>query len=102
MFASQYKLDNLCVIVDVNGLQIDGKCEDVMNAEPIDKKMEAFGLNVIKINGNDFDELEKAFNALPAANIANVANGILPVAAIPAATPIIFDSAIPQLKSLEG
>ena len=43
MFASQYKLDNLCVIVDVNGLQIDGKCEDVMNAEPIDKKMEAFG-----------------------------------------------------------
>ena len=63
MFASQYKLDNLCVIVDVNGLQIDGKCEDVMNAEPIDKKMEAFGLNVIKINGNDFDELEKAFNA---------------------------------------
>ncbi|MFR7829421.1 MAG: transketolase [Eubacterium sp.] len=62
MFASQYKLDNLCVIVDVNGLQIDGKCEDVMNAEPIDKKMEAFGLNVVKINGNDFDELEKAFD----------------------------------------
>ena len=49
MFASQYKLDNLCVIVDVN-------------AEPIDKKMEAFGLNVVKINGNDFDELEKAFD----------------------------------------
>ena len=62
MFASQYKLDNLCIIVDVNGLQIDGKCEDVMNAEPIDKKMEAFGLNIIKIDGNDFDELEKAFD----------------------------------------
>lgn len=66
MFASQYKLDNLCVIVDVNGLQIDGACKDVMDAEPIDKKMEAFGLNVITIDGNDFDELEKAFDAFDA------------------------------------
>ena len=62
MFASQYKLDNLCVIIDFNGLQIDGKCEDVMNAEPIDEKLEAFGFEVITINGNDFDELEKAFD----------------------------------------
>ncbi len=61
MFASQYKLDNLCVIIDSNGLQIDGKCEDVMNAEPIDEKMKAFGFEVVVINGNDFDELDSAF-----------------------------------------
>lgn len=63
MFASQYKLDNLCVIIDVNGLQIDGKCCDVMSAEPIDEKVKAFGFDYIVINGNDFDELEKAFDA---------------------------------------
>lgn len=63
MFASQYKLDNLCVIIDSNGLQIDGRCEDVMSAEPIDKKVEAFGLNHITVNGNDMAELEKAFDA---------------------------------------
>lgn len=63
MFANQYKLDNLCVIVDCNGLQIDGSCEEVMSAEPIDKKLEAFGLEVKTINGNDFDELESAFDA---------------------------------------
>lgn len=63
MFAAQYKLDNLCVIVDSNGLQIDGACADVMSAEPIDDKMRAFGFDVVVINGNDFDELEKAFDA---------------------------------------
>lgn len=63
MFANQYKLDNLCVIVDCNGLQIDGTTEEVMSAEPIDKKLEAFGFEVIVINGNDFDQLEKAFTA---------------------------------------
>ncbi len=63
MFASQYKLDNLCVFIDSNGLQIDGACEDVMNAEPIDEKLKAFGFEVIVIDGNDFDELEKAFTA---------------------------------------
>lgn len=63
MFANQYKLDNLCVIIDCNGLQIDGKCDEVMSAEPIDEKLKAFGLDVITVNGNDFDELEKAFNA---------------------------------------
>lgn len=66
MFAAQYKLDNLCVIIDSNGLQIDGKCEDVMNAEPIDEKMKAFGFEVKVINGNDFDELEEAFEAFRA------------------------------------
>lgn len=63
MFAAQYGLDNLCVIIDVNGLQIDGACEDVMSAEPIDEKMRAFGFDCVVINGNDFDDLEKAFNA---------------------------------------
>ena len=62
MFAAQYKLDNLCVIIDSNGLQIDGRTADVMNAEPIDEKMKAFGFEVITVNGNDFDELEKAFD----------------------------------------
>ena len=63
MFAAQYGLDNLCVIIDVNGLQIDGACEDVMSAEPIDEKGRAFGFDCVVINGNDFDDLEKAFNA---------------------------------------
>ena len=63
MFAAQYKLDNFCVIIDSNGLQIDGSCEEVMSAEPIDEKLKAFGFNVTVINGNDFDELEGAFNA---------------------------------------
>ncbi|MFR5875661.1 MAG: transketolase [Eubacterium sp.] len=61
MFANQYKLDNLCVIIDSNGLQIDGACEDVMSAEPIDEKLKAFGFDVVVINGNDFDELDTAF-----------------------------------------
>ena len=61
MFAAQYHLDNLCVMIDVNGLQIDGACEDVMSAEPIDEKVRAFGFDCIVINGNDFDDLEKAF-----------------------------------------
>ncbi|MDE5984122.1 MAG: transketolase [Eubacterium sp.] len=63
MFANQYKLDNLCVIIDCNGLQIDGTCDEVMSAEPIDEKLKAFGFEVMVINGNDFDELEKAFDA---------------------------------------
>ena len=62
MFAAHYKLDNLCVAIDVNGLQIDGATKDVMNSEPLDKKFEAFGCNVIKIDGHNFDELEKAFD----------------------------------------
>lgn len=61
MFASQYNLNNLCVIIDCNGLQIDGTCEEVMSAEPIDEKLKAFGFDVDIINGNDFDELESAF-----------------------------------------
>ena len=60
MFASQYNLDNLCVFIDVNGLQIDGSCEDVMNAEPIDEKVKAFGFDCVVIDGNDLDQIETA------------------------------------------
>ena len=62
-YAAQYKLDNLCIAVDINGLQIDGATKDVMNMEPIDAKFEAFGFNVVRINGHDFNEIEKAFAA---------------------------------------
>ena len=55
------KLDNLCMIVDFNGLQIDGSVNDVAGLEPIDKKFEGFGFEVIKIDGNNFDEIEAAF-----------------------------------------
>ena len=62
MSASHYKLDNLCVIVDNNNLQIDGEIGNVMSSYPIDKKFESFGFNVIQINGHDFNEIENAFN----------------------------------------
>ena len=62
MFAGHRKLDNLVVIVDNNGLQVDGKIEDVCSPYPIDKKFEAFNFHVINVeDGNDFDQLEKAF-----------------------------------------
>ena len=63
MFANHYKLDNLCVILDWNGLQIDGKVTEVMNPTPFDKKFEAFGYNVIIADAHDFNSLEKAFAA---------------------------------------
>ncbi|MBQ0126318.1 MAG: transketolase, partial [Clostridiales bacterium] len=63
MFARHYKLDNLCAFVDNNGLQIDGPITEVIDPTPIDKKFAAFGWNVIKINGNNFDEIEKAVAA---------------------------------------
>lgn len=62
MFAAHNKLDNLTVIVDQNGLQIDGKVSEVCGIEPLDKKFESFGFEVIKINGHCFDEIEAAFN----------------------------------------
>ncbi|MGN0279806.1 MAG: transketolase [Lachnospiraceae bacterium] len=61
MFAGHRKLDNLVVIVDNNGLQIDGKVEDVCSPYPIDKKFEAFNFHVINIDGNDFDQIDAAF-----------------------------------------
>ena len=60
MFAGHRKLDNLVVIVDNNGLQIDGKIEDVCSPYPIDKKFEAFNFHTININGNDLDEIAAA------------------------------------------
>ncbi len=63
MAAAKYKLDNLCGIVDVNGLQIDGKTADVMPSEPLDAKFAAFGWNVIKADGHDFDSLRTALAA---------------------------------------
>ncbi len=61
MAASHYKLDNLCIIVDNNGLQIDGAVKDVMSPYPIVGKLEAFGFTVEAIDGHDFDAIEKAF-----------------------------------------
>lgn len=61
MFAGAHKLDNMVVIVDNNGLQIDGCIEDVCCPYPIDKKFEAFNFHVININGHDFDEIRAAF-----------------------------------------
>ena len=61
MFANHYKLDNLCVIIDNNGLQIDGNVADVMSPYPIDEKLRAFGFDVVEIDGHNFDEIEAAF-----------------------------------------
>ncbi len=66
MFAAHYKLDNLCVIIDWNGLQIDGPVSEVMDPTPHDKKLEAFGFNVISIDGHDFEQIEAAFTAAEA------------------------------------
>ena len=61
MAAAHYKLDNLCAILDYNGLQIDGDTVEVMDSSPLDKKFEAFNWNVIKIDGNDLDQIREAF-----------------------------------------
>lgn len=61
MWAGSRNLDNLCVIVDNNNLQIDGTVEEVCSPYPIDKKFEAFNFHVINVNGNDFEELRAAF-----------------------------------------
>ena len=62
MLASHYKLDNLCIIVDNNGLQIDGDVAKVMSPYPIVDKLEAFGFHVTAIDGHDFDAIEEALN----------------------------------------
>ena len=61
MTSSKYKLDNLCVIVDNNNLQIDGTVEEVMSPYPIDEKFKSFGFEIIKIDGHDIEEIIKAF-----------------------------------------
>ena len=81
MFAGFRKLDNLVVIVDNNGLQIDGKVDEVCSPYPIDKKFEAFNFHTININGNDFDEIRAAFKearetkGMPTAIIAKTVKG---------------------------
>lgn len=61
MAAGHYKLDNLCWIIDNNGLQIDGRCEDVIGPEPFEPKFEAFGWNVMTVDGHDYEALNDAF-----------------------------------------
>ena len=61
MFANHYKLNNLCVIVDNNNLQIDGPVDQVMSPYPINEKLRAFGFNLIEIDGHDYDQIERAF-----------------------------------------
>ena len=81
MFAGHRKLDNLLVIVDNNNLQIDGTVEEVCSPYPIDEKFAAFGFHVININGNDFDEIDKAFaeakatKGMPTAIVAHTVKG---------------------------
>ena len=62
MAAAHYNLDNLCIVVDNNGLQIDGNIADVMSPYPIVDKLAAFGFDVQAIDGHDFDAIEAAFN----------------------------------------
>ena len=66
MAAAKYRLDNLCAVVDVNGLQIDGATADVMPSEPLDQKFEAFNWNVIRVDGHDYAALAEAFAAAAA------------------------------------
>ena len=61
MFAAHHNLDNLCIIVDNNGLQIDGPVEEVGGIAPIDEKLKAFGFEVCVIDGHCFDQIEEAF-----------------------------------------
>lgn len=61
MFAAHYKLDNLCAILDYNGLQIDGNIADVMSPIPLDEKFRAFNWNVIYVDAHDFDSLRDGF-----------------------------------------
>ena len=81
MWAGFRKLDNLCVIVDNNNLQIDGPIDEVCSPYPIDKKFESFNFHVINIDGNDFDEIKRAFDearatkGMPTAIIAHTVKG---------------------------
>lgn len=81
MTSNHYKLDNLCVIVDNNNLQIDGSIDEVMSPYPIDKKFESFGFNVLVIDGHNFTEIMDAFKAAreckgkPTAIIATTTKG---------------------------
>ena len=69
MSANKYKLDNLCVIVDNNNLQIDGTIDEVMSSKPIDEKFRSFGFEIIKIDGHNIEEIRNAFEV--AKNVKN-------------------------------
>ncbi len=81
MFAAHKKLDNLCIFVDFNGLQIDGTVQEVVDPTPIDKKFEAFNWNVIVIDGHNLEEIDAAVKAAhacegkPTAIICNCVKG---------------------------
>ena len=82
MFASHYKLDNLIIIIDLNGYQVDGKTQDIMNIEPLNKKLEAFGWEVFEIDGHNINQLTSTFkiaigskNDKPKAVIAKTIKG---------------------------
>jgi transketolase len=81
MSAAHYDLSNLTVILDYNGLQIDGANDDVMGIKPVDKKFAAFGWNVIEIDGHDMDAILSAFDTAkevtdkPSVILANTVKG---------------------------
>ena len=81
MFAARHDLDNLCVIIDSNGLQIDGAVADIVNPAPYEGKLSSFGFHVITIDAHDFDQIENAFaeaktvKGKPTAIIANSVKG---------------------------
>ena len=81
MSAAQFKLSNVVVLADVNKCMIDGRVDDEMKVEPVDKKFEAFNFHVIKINGHDFDEIRSALKearetkGMPTAIIMNTVKG---------------------------
>ena len=81
MAAAKWKLDNLCIFVDLNGLQIDGRTSDVMPTDPVDSKFKAFNWNVISIDGHDFDQILSAlakareFKGMPTAIIMKTTKG---------------------------
>lgn len=81
MAAVHYNLDNLVIIFDVNGLQIDGNVQDVIGPLPLNEKAKAFGANVVEIDGNDFEQIKKALDEAkstkgkPTVVIANTVKG---------------------------
>ena len=81
MFSAHYKLDNLCLIIDNNGLQIDGAVKDVMNVMPYESKLEAFGWNVITVDGHSIEEIldalkkAKEVKGKPTAIVAKTVKG---------------------------
>ena len=81
MFAARHKLDNLCVVIDSNGLQIDGPVADIVNPAPYEDKLTAFGFHVITIDAHDLNQIEAAFTEAkavqgkPTAIVANSVKG---------------------------